>query len=171
MSTYPIYATWDGEAFRPLPRHHNVLAATMVIGQIYRLDIDNDRSMASHRHEFASLKEAWLNLPETIALEYPSAEHFRKRALIATGWYHQKDMVGASNAEAFRWVREFKSRDDYAAYSVSGPVIIERIAKSQSVKAMGKGDFQKSKQDILDWAWSLCGISPETARKNQGRAA
>jgi len=166
-----IYARWTGTHFEPLQRHHNVLASEMVIGQIYRLDIDNERSMASHRHEFASLHEAWMNLPEDIAARYPSAEHFRKALLIQEGFYHQREIVCASNAEALRWMRELRLRDDYAGFSVAGNIIIERVAKSQSVKAMGKADFQRSKQAILDAAWSLVGISPETARKNAGRAA
>lgn len=169
--TSPIFATWEGDCFHPLKRHHNILAATLVIGQTYRLDIDNERSMASHRHEFASLKEAWLMLPENIAQEYASPEHFRKKLLIAEGFYHQRDIVCATNAEAIRWMRELRLRDDYAVYSVNGAVIVERVAKSQSVKAMGKADFQRSKQAILDRAWGLCGISPELARRNVGSAA
>lgn len=166
-----IYARWTGTHFDPLKRHEGALSAEMVIGQIYRLDIDNERSMASHRHEFASLNEAWLNLPEDIAARFPSKEHFRKTLLIQEGFYHQREIVCGSNAEALRWMRELRLRDDFAAYSVAGNVIIERVAKSQSVKAMGKADFQRSKQAILDAAWSLAGISPAMARKNEGISA
>lgn len=171
MSAHEIYAIWDGEAFKPLARHSAMLDANMVAGQRYRLTIDNERSMASHRHEFASLKDAWANLPEDIAAQFPSEEHFRKHGLIHNGFYHQREIVCASTAEARRWMRELRMRDDYAIFSINGPVIIERIAKSQSVKAMGKGDFQRSKQALLDWAWSLCGISPELAREHGGNAA
>lgn len=164
-------AVWDGESYMPLARHRTALARDMVIGQRYRLSVDNERSMASHRQEFASLREAWDNLPEDIAARFENPEHFRKRGLIETGWYHQREIACQSKAEATRWMRELRLRDTYAVFSVVGFVIIERTAKSQSIKAMGKADFQKSKQDVLDWAWSLCGISPAEARKSAGKAA
>ncbi len=155
----PIHATWDGEAFQPLQRHHNLLTGEMVIGQVYRLEIDHDRSMPSHRHQFASLHDAWITLPENIAGQFPSFDHFRKRLLIECGFYHQRDIVCQSKSEAERWLRELRSRDDYAAYSVSRNVIVERVAQSQSIKAMGNAEFQRSKQAILDHAWGLCGLN------------
>lgn len=164
MPSSPIYAQWDGVSFEPLMRHHNALNAEMVVGEIYRLNIENERSMASHGHMFASLHDAWMNLPENIASQFVNEDHFRNRGLIETGWYLQRDIACQSRAEAERWMRELRSRDEYAVFSIAVNVIVERIAKSQSMRAMGKADFQKSKQDVTEWAWSLAGISPETAR-------
>ncbi len=171
MSAAPIFARWDGEGYKPLDRHHNMLGATMVVGQVYRLDIDNERGQRTHNHYFASLTEAWQNLPEGVAAQFDSVEHFRARGLIECGFYNQREFVCASRAEAERLVKFMRSGEGYAVYSLVAASVVERTPKSQSMRAMGKADFQQSKQAVLDWGWSLCGISPETARKNQGQAA
>ena len=59
-------------------------------GELCLIDVDRARSGATHRHQFAWVKEAWLNLPERV-VNMPWAETpetLRKHALIATG-FHQ----------------------------------------------------------------------------------
>ena len=65
--TGPLYVEWEGDAFRPLRRHAKDCDARFVIGERYRIDVVEQRSEASHRSFFASVNEAWLNLPEDIA--------------------------------------------------------------------------------------------------------
>ena len=93
-------------------RHHNEAAAQFVIGQCYRLAEIEERSEASHEQEFAWLREAWLSLPESIAREFPSPEHLRKRALIATGWCTTTDYVSGSAAETIRWAAKLRKEGD-----------------------------------------------------------
>lgn len=108
--TTPILCTWDGEAFRPHPHHHNAVNAQFVVGQTYIMAEMQERSIASHQHEFASLRDAWANLPENISADFPTPEHLRKRALVETGWYHQNDIVCSTNAEAIRWIQRLRAR-------------------------------------------------------------
>ena len=85
----PELFTWDGEAM--VPRHPRRADQLFVVGETYPLIINEDRSVATHNHEFAWLREAWLNLPETLADLYPSPEHLRKRALIEAGYSTYRD--------------------------------------------------------------------------------
>lgn len=171
MTAIVIPCKWSGEAFEPLPRFHNIVNASFVVGEIYTLVPTEERSHRSHNHYFAALGEAWQNLPEGIGSQFDSVEHFRARGLIENGFYNQREFVCSSRAEAERLVKFMRNGGGFAVYSMVAATVIERTPKSQSLKAMGRADFQQSKQAVLDWAWSLVGISPETARKNAGRAA
>ena len=158
--TAPLITRWDGEAFWPLKRFAAQCDKDFVVGEFYRVEIVEDRSDRSHNHYFAALTEAWRNLPDDLAGEYPSFEHFRKRGLIATGHYAERRFVASSPIEARKLLAFLRPLDEFAVFSIAGPVVIERKAKSQSRKAMGGPTFQKSKTDVLDWAASLIGITP-----------
>ena len=47
----------------------------------------------------------------------------------------------------------------YALTIVRGPLVVCSTPHSQSYKAMGKEAFAKSKNDVLDWAERLLGVS------------
>jgi len=77
--TTPVLFSWDGEAMQPLgERMAKLCDEQFVIGMRYRLVEYEDRSSKSHNHYFASLAEAWNNLPEDMAERFPSPEHLRK---------------------------------------------------------------------------------------------
>jgi hypothetical protein len=117
------------------------------------------RSQVSHSHYFAVLNELWANLPHEIADQFPTSEHLRKRALIMTGWRDETSLVLPSKAEALKvaaWSRQLL--DEHAVISVSGTTVVRLVAKSQSLRAMGKADFTKSKADVLGWIEDLIGI-------------
>jgi hypothetical protein len=60
-----ILMTWDGETMTPLNRTWAGRAdKQFVVGETYFVEAMHERSMASHRQYFASLNEAWRNLPE-----------------------------------------------------------------------------------------------------------
>lgn len=63
----PIPFAWDGFAMVPLASFRKRADAQFVIGERYILVEQNERSMRSHRHYFASVHEGWLNLPEHMA--------------------------------------------------------------------------------------------------------
>ena len=152
-------------------RHQADADKHYVIGESYRMAPVEERSEASHKQAFAWIREAWMSLPENLALEYPSPEHLRKRALIRTGWCTMTDYVCGSNAEAIRWaVNLRKEADEYAVVIVERSVVRVLKAKSQSMKAMGKADFEASKTDILRWIADLIEVDPTTLARNTGSA-
>src|SRR4051812_26696984 len=96
----PITYTWDGASMVPLRRFHNLANATFETGASYQLVEHHDRSAVSHSHEFAWLKDAWKNLPEGLADQYPTADHLRKRALIDAGYFDEQVIDAGTNAAA-----------------------------------------------------------------------
>jgi hypothetical protein len=130
-------------------------------GEIVRFEPVEERSEVSHRHEFAFLREAWANLPEHLASEYPTAEHLRKKALIATGWCDVRDHVCGSATEARRTAAALRGElDDYTVVIVSANVVRVCRAKSQARNRMKKADFQASKTAILEYVAGLLDVAP-----------
>jgi hypothetical protein len=171
MTTAPILYAWDGEAMFPHARFKAECEASFVIGENYRLVEHNDRSAASHNHEFAFVAEAWAQLPEHLTEQFRTPEHLRKRALIDAGYFNQQEVDAGSHAAALRVARFVASLEDYSIVVVRGPIVIVRRPKSQSRRAMGKGKFQASKQAVLDIVSALIDVKPETLTRNAGRAA
>lgn len=169
MTSAPILYTWtDDGTMRPLPRFAARCDAEFVVGEQYRLDAVEERSQRSHSHFFATLRDIWLSLPDAVAVQFPTVETLRRHALIMTGWRRERKFAASSAAEARKlaaFLRPDTLDDDhYAIISVNGPVVVEWRALSQSRRAMPrKGDFQKSKDDVLAWASDL--LAP--ARKRE----
>lgn len=157
----PIPCIWNGQTFTPMARFHNVAAAHYGAGEVVTLVPHEERSSASHSHYFAALHEAWLNLPEDVGARWASEAHFRKHGLIATGHRDERTLVCSSKAEAQRVAAFIRPTEDYAVITVREAVVTVYTAKSQSMKAMGKEAFQKSKDDVLAWAAGLIGVEPE----------
>lgn len=133
-------------------------------GEVVGITIERGRSGASHRHQFAWLKEAWLNLPETLrdAPWAETEETMRKHALIATG-YHQTTVIDCGgNAPARRvkaaLVAAESKAHGYALAQVRGPVVTVWTPESQSVRAMGGKRFQESKTSIMEWIAAQIGV-------------
>lgn len=156
----PFEAIWRDGAFHPLDRYHNTVAAEFGEGECVRLERHEERSGKSHNHFFAALNDAWLNLPEGEAERFPSSEHLRKWALIRAGYRDERTFVAASKAEGERLVAFVKPMDDYAVVVRRDAVVTVYTAKSQSVKAMGKADFQASKDAVLEKVAALIGMQP-----------
>ena len=147
----------------PLSRFHNVCNDAFTVGEVYRMEVIEERSIVSHRHYFATLHDLWMNLPETAAISFPSDEHFRKHCLIMTGFRDERSFVAASKAEALRLAAFVKPLDEYAIVSVHEATVLVWTAQSQSARAMGKVKFQQSKQAVLDYASELVGVPPAAA--------
>jgi len=156
---------WNGEAM--IPARPKAADKAFVIGRRYWLEEVSDRSWISHRHEFAWIAEAWNNLPAAVAETFPSPEHLRKGALIATGWFREMVIEAGSAAAALRVAAYAKGRDEFAHVVTRGPTVVVRWARSQRMHGldkMDKAEFQQSKDDILGWISNLIGVSPEQLR-------
>lgn len=150
--------TWDGEAM--VPRSRMLADKAYTVGETYLLVTHEMRTSATHNHEFAWLRDAWLNLPENLSDQFPTQEHLRKRALIDAGFYDETIIDAGSNAAALRVASAFRSREEFSLVIVRGPAVVIRTAKSQSRRSMNKQEFQASKTAILEVISNLIGIVP-----------
>ena len=142
MTAPALTYQWDGESMRPVGRYASEADRHFVIGARYRLEEVSERSDISHRHEFAWLREAFNNLPEALADQFPTVEHLRKRALIQAGFYHERVTDCGSNAAALRVAVMARDLDEFAYAVVRGPLCVVRTAESQSRRMMDKARFQ-----------------------------
>jgi hypothetical protein len=165
----PLPFTWDGESMHPLfPRRAD---AHYVVGMEYRLAPYEERSRASHNQYFASVHEAWTNLPEDMADRYPTEDHLRKWALIKAGYRDERSTVCGSKAEAVRFAAFVRPIDDYAVVVANDCTVTVYTAKSQSMRAMGKETFQESKSRVLDVLAAMIGVGTEDLKRNTGKVA
>ncbi|WP_234840443.1 hypothetical protein [Sinorhizobium meliloti] len=61
--------------------------------------------------------------------------------------------------------------DAFSVVDVKEATVTRYVAKSQSMKAMGKQDFQESKTAVLDFLDDLIGVELGTTQRNAGAAA
>ncbi len=167
MTSALIPFRWSGEAMIPLPNFAKRCDEAFVVGEVYRMDVVEQRSHRSHNHFFASVHDAWLNLPEPYTDRFPTAEHLRKWCLIKAGFRDERTIVAKSKAEAQRFVKFIRPVDDCAVIIARDAVVIHWTAKSQSMKAMGRKEFQRSKDAVLAECAKLIGTDPSKL----GRAA
>lgn len=168
----PISYRWAGEHMSPLSGRATLDAnKTFVVGQVYLLVEDHDRSIATHNHQFAEIAEVWKNLSDDMIDRWPTPKHLRKFALIQCGFTEHRQFVASSKAEALRIAKFIRPKDEYAIINVRGCVVNEWTAMSQSRKAMGAREFQRSKQAVLEFVAGLIKVSPDTLVKEAGRAA
>lgn len=151
---------WNGDAMVPLPGFQKRCDAVFVYGEVYNLDAIEQRSARSHAHFFASVNEAWQNLPENLVEQFPTSEHLRKWCLIRAGYAEHRNIVAASKAEAQRIAAFVKPMDSYAVVTARESVVTVYTAESQSMKAMGKQRFQESKDAVLSLLAAMIGTDP-----------
>lgn len=167
----PVDCVYDGESFVPDRRFQRVCDRDYVVGERYRMAPIEERSRTSHNHFFACVEEAWKNLPEDLAEQYPNSEKLRKHALIRAGYRDERSIACASKAEAQRVAAFIKPMDDYAIVLVSEAVVTIYTAKSQSLRSMGKRVFQESKEAVLAKLADMVGVQPATLQREAGKAA
>lgn len=141
-------------------------------GESVLVTIERGRSESSHKHQFAWIKEAWANLPESVMFEEWAAtpETLRKRALIDCGYFEQI-IVDCGDTKAARAVaaeigKARRAAHGYAHAVVRGPVAVVRWPESQSVRSMGSERFQQSKTAIMEWIAAKLGVSLEDLRRS-----
>ena len=177
--TAPIPCVWTGRAYEPVSARFLKLADEQHgQGEVVNLAPVEDRSAASHRHYFAAIREAWMNLPEHLADRYPTPESLRHAALNRAGHCDVETFVASSKAEAMRMAGFLRSGvRDGVEVVVNGAAITRLTPHSQSTKAMGKETFEASKEAVLNTISKLIGVRTadlhEAANQNDrtGRAA
>lgn len=167
----PIAYRRAGTALVPVPYYAEEFARTFEDGRLYRLVEVQDRSQSSHNHYFASVSEAWANLPEDMVKRFPSSEHLRKWCLIRAGFSHSRSIACDSPEEARKVAAFVQPFDEFAVVSVGGTVVTVFTAMSQSYKDMGKVEFAKSKDAVLELIASMIGTDRQTLESNAGAAA
>ncbi len=168
----PIPFIWQGDGFEPAsPYWAKRCDEYFVVGAQYRLIEEHERSTKSHRQYFAALKDAWDNLPMEQTALWPSVEHFRKYLLIKCGYRHERVIAAQTDFEARKIEALVGSYDQFAVIKRSGNIVTVWTAESQSMRAMNKERFQKSKTDVLDEAAALIGVTPDELRANTDKAA
>ena len=153
------------------PMRPKLCAEQFEEGGVYFLESQAIRSEASHRHQFAWLREAWTQLPEDFAEQFPSPEHLRKAALIQAGYFNETiidvgDLAGAARVAAY-----LRHQDEFSHVVERRNVVVVRVAKSQSRRSMNPRDFQDSKQKVLEIVAQMIGVAPEALERNSGQAA
>ena len=151
----PVPCTWDGDAFQPARNWRRTCDQHFTVGQTYIVQPEEPRNMRRHKAYFAGIADSWQSLPDHLVSEYPSSEHLRHRALIATGFATQRDYVAASRAEALRLSAFLPMLDTYAVVTIQGPVVRVWKAESQSVRAMGAERFKASCEAVERWIGDL----------------
>lgn len=168
----PFILTWDGDGLVPTHRRFKELCnKEFIVGEAYRVEVRAERSINSHNHYFASISNAWANLPEQYADRFPTPDHLRKYALIKAGFRDERSIACASKAEAQRVAAFVKPMDDFAIVHVSESLVTVFTAKSQSYKAMGRKAFQGSKDEVLDILDGMIGVDRKTAEAFAREAA
>lgn len=165
----PLHCKWNGTSMAPLRPER--AAQAFEVGRVYPLVVHEERSQASHNHYFAAVHEAWKNLREEDQARFPSSEHLRKRALVDANFCDEEVIDCGSNTVAPNVGAAIRKRDDFAIIFIRDQFVIVRTAKSQSPRAMGKADFEKSKTAVLEILSAMVGVSPEVLRDNAGKAA
>lgn len=123
------------------------------------------RDKSALRGFMATVRELWDNIPERLEnvpfARSPNA--FRKHALIKTGHCDVETYAFASPEEADRKVRSIgytaKMAHGYAIVKIDGPIIQCITPHSQSLKAMGKEQFDRSKSEVLDFCRGIVGVT------------
>lgn len=151
--TFPLLYEGDG-LFRCLhPKR-----VKLEVGAVHGWQIAENRSSESHRHFFACVNEAWKNLPEDMADDFPSPEHLRKWALIKAGFCSETRIVCANNSEAMTLATKAKSLDKYSVVAIDGKTVTIWTADSQRRDAMGRQAFQEAKERALHIISNLLGV-------------
>ena len=142
---------WDGDSLVPAENIRRRMDGLMTVGETYLVEASEyrPRSINSHKHFFASLKDIHLTLPEGIAEQYPTVEHLRKKLLIQAGFYKVKDHVAQSPEMAAFAALCVEMSDEYCVSIADGCVVRVFTAKSQATDFMDNAEFQASKVAVL----------------------
>lgn len=142
----------------PHQRFRKMCAAQFADGEDYPLAPVENRSMASHNHFFASIEDAFDNLPEAWAQEFPTSEHMRKWVLIEVGFFHIEEHDFDTEKDAKTFASAVRRRDEYARIKRIGSSILIKTAKSQDHRSMKKEEFQASKVAVLEYLSEVIGV-------------
>lgn len=159
---------WDGQVFKPVnPYMVRRAAKEFTEGEIVHLADQPERSLKSHAFYFASVNTAWRNLPAVDSERFPSPSHLRRYALIKAGFFNSQSMPCGSESAARRFAAFVRPMDEFAVVDVRGSVVTVYTAKSQSVKAMGREEFNRSKEAVLEVLADMIGVTRADLEKSE----
>lgn len=170
MNVAPIPCRWTGEEFVPLPRFGRLVNEEYVVGEVYHMVMEKERSPKSHRQFFAIIKDVFDSLPEH-ETRWPTAEHFRKWALIKAGYCDMQTFPCASKAEARRWAAILGSVDAYAIVVPKATIVIKYTARSIAWANMGHRDFQACKDAVFKILAEEIQVAPAVLEQRMLEAA
>lgn len=139
-------------------------------GEVIRLAPHEDRSGRSHNHYFACVAEAHANLPDDMAINFPTEDHLRKYALIRTGYCTTNVLVLNTPEEARKAAVFMRTFEQFGVIKLSGCSVMRFTPHSQSKRAMNKETFARSKTDVLAFLATLIGSTVEDLRANSGKS-
>lgn len=123
------------------------------------------RDASDLRGYMATINELFQSLPERLerAPYAKSADTFRKHALIKTGYCDVDTIVFEHSDQAARMAATIGYRArmgyGYALTLVRENMVLCSVPHSQSIKAMGRETFNKSRGDVLDYCRGVVGVS------------
>lgn len=159
----PIDCVWSGGVLRPIsPFWARRAEKEFVDGEVYAVTDNPERSSKAHAFYFASVGNAWKSLPDHMAERFPTADHLRRYALIKAGFCDTQSMPCGTNAAAMRFAAFVRPIDEFALVTVTGSVVNVFRAKSQSMRAMGRDEFNRSKDAVLAVLADMIEVSPRT---------
>lgn len=138
---------------------------TCVVGDVKAWQAVEHRSSETHRHFFAVVNEAWKNLPEELADDFPNPETLRKWALIKAGFCSETRIVCANNSEAMTLAAKAKAMDKFSLIAIDGKAVTIWTADSQRRDAMGRQQFQEAKERAIDIISTLLGTDAATLKE------
>lgn len=159
---FPIAFRWNGEVMTP--RQKWQASRQFVVGSEYFLIEHEERSDPSHRHFFATVKEAWKTLPESQSRRWADATHMRKWFLIKTGWSTDRIICAETEQGAKEIAALVGQLDPSAVVIIQGMVVTVSVARTQKSGrgGMNKEEFQKSKQAVLEEIAAVLGVDVAT---------
>ena len=146
------------KAMVPEPRFVQICERQYAGDETYALGPVEGVSSGSRAHFFASVRDAWGNLPEEDA-RFPTPENLRKRALVQAGWAKHAQYVMDTPKDAKNMARALHSADEYAVIKVSANVVDVWTAKSIAAGQISGDEFQAVKTKALDWIAALTGAT------------
>lgn len=160
---------WRDGVFIPSDRIKAYCDEAFGEGEVVSFERHEERSTASHNHYFACVQEAWSNLPEQDE-RFPTPDALRKWALIKNGYCTKSEAV-LDTPEQAATVAAFTGNAEGVIIVVRENVVTKYTAMSQSTAAMGKSEFQKSKDLVLDTIAELIAVKRRRLEDNAGRSA
>lgn len=118
---------------------------------------------------FASIRDAWANLPDHMRERFPNAEILRKTALINVGYCDVMTVVAGSKSAAPQIANAFKARDQYCIAIPRGDVVTIYTARSMARRVLLKKDFREVADKVFHWIAQTTGVDP--AQSHEARAA
>lgn len=150
-----------------------------VAGEVYRLNIEEERSRGSQGHYFAALKEIWKNLPDDMRNRFPDkpgdpgVEQLRHWLLIRTGYCTEVTEIFDTEGDARRHVAAIANYEEsrHIVIRITGNIVVIFRALSQSSRSMNKKEFEESKTAVLNEGAALLKVSRKELDDNAGRSA